>query len=102
MIRVTTAVLKPVNDTVKVYVPGSTTGNTNAPRVFVTVFNATLVASFLATTLAPGTTPPSTSITVPDNAVFAAPCAATETAARHTRPTTHTNRPTIRLMDCSF
>src|SRR3954470_10026919 len=67
----------------------------NSPFSLVTLSNCAPVALFLATTLAPGITPPELSTTVPASAEFATPCAyagvenstAVTAASRHTSTT---------------
>ncbi len=59
-------VLKPINDTVTVYVPPGSAGMVKVPFVPVTEANLTPVALFCATTSAPGTTAPEVSTTVPE------------------------------------
>jgi hypothetical protein len=58
----------------------------NAPSEFVTVWVATRVSVFVTTTVAPGTTPPTESTTVPVSEVFVLPaCAYACWLARHAR-----------------
>ena len=72
---VITAVLNPASDTVTVYVPADKAGTENAPVVLVTTSYFVSVALLLTTTLAPGMTPPAVSVTTPEIADVAPPCA---------------------------
>ena len=72
---VMTAVLNPASDTVTVYVPADNAGTENVPVVLVTTSNVVSVALLLTTTLAPGMTPPALSVTTPEMADVAPPCA---------------------------
>src|SRR5437588_5884555 len=60
-----TAVLKPINDTVTVYVPPGREGTENPPSLPLTVLNSSPVPLFLTTTVAPGITAPVVSAIVP-------------------------------------
>src|SRR4030095_9781811 len=59
-------VLKPWSEMVTLYLPGARPGNEYAPDAFVTcVGNFSPVDTFVTTTVAPGTLPPSLSTTTP-------------------------------------
>ena len=73
-------VLNPLTVTVMLYLPASRSGNTNEPSAPVTVSRVALVPAFLMVTVAPGSTPPPESVTVPE--IWPVnPCARTELVA---------------------
>ena len=57
--------LNPVNSAVRRYVPGLSSGNSKFPRLLVTAERATPVLMLVIPSLAPGTTAPEESFTVP-------------------------------------
>ncbi len=60
------AVLNPANEIVTLYLPGANPGNEYAPEAFVTCGGSfSPVEAFVTTTVAPGTRPPSLSVTTP-------------------------------------
>ncbi len=97
---VTIAVRKPLSDTVTVYLPASSAGTSNAPAVFVTATVSTLVAAFVTTTVAPGSTPAAGSTTMPVIVAFALPpCAnaASERGPDIARATRASRRQVLRM-----
>src|SRR5262245_31230407 len=79
-------VLNPCSEMVTLYLPGANPGKDHAPDAFVICGGSfSPVASFVTTTVAPGTTPPSLSLTTPDSvALVVPPCPHTGAAiSRH-------------------
>ena len=70
----TTTVLNPCSDTVRVYEPEFMLGNENDPSALVMDSCATPVALCLIDTFAPGTMPPVLSVTMPEMVEVTPPC----------------------------
>src|SRR5262245_44713820 len=87
-------VLKPWSEIFTTYLPGASPGNEYAPEAFVTCTGSfSPVATFVTSTVAPGTLPPSLSTTTPLSvAVLTPPCPNTGAAtSAHTNARTDTH-----------
>ena len=78
-------VVKPSSDTVSLYAPAGTAGMRYRPVWLVTVVRSTPVSTLVSTSVAPGSTPPVTSRTMPSKSPATAVCAWTGIAAKHER-----------------
>ena len=83
------------------YLPASKSGNWNAPSAPVTVSRVAFVPAFLTTTVAPGSTPPPESVTVPE--IWPVnPCACTELIVPPTATSSATTKTILQRRDITL